>query len=176
MNRAAPGSAKLGPGVHGEPLAPLPGLGHRIRGDVGRGIRVRAVRRRVAVGGAAVVLAAAAVLVPAVAVDHARPRSVAAVSLSREGQMVTQPWGTEVPVALVGLDPGHTYRLMTEDSSGRRMPGGSVRAATDATLHTRIMTAMPREAIAVLLVEDESGRVTGRVQVAPPSSATAATV
>jgi hypothetical protein len=173
LHRAAPRVAVRGHGGGREPLVPVPELGDRIRRDVSRAARARTVRRRVAMSGAAVLLAAAAVaavFIPMAAPNHHPPRPVAAVALTREGQMVTQPWGTEVPVALVGLDPGQTYRLMTQDSSGRRMSGGSVHAATDAMVHTRIMTAMPRNAIAALLVEDASGRVVGSMQVTPPSS------
>ncbi|MGW3042721.1 hypothetical protein ACWC9T_22375 [Kitasatospora sp. NPDC001159] len=172
---SAAGVAVLGHGNGRERLAPVCDLGHRIRQDVSRAARTRVTRRRIAMSGAALMLAAAAaILVPGAVLDHAPARPLAAVALTREGQMVTQPWGTEVPVALVGLHPGQTYRLMTEDSSGRRMPGGSVRAAIGATLHTQIMTAMPRESIAALLVEDESGRVVGSMPVtplpSPPSS------
>ncbi|MFF5408603.1 hypothetical protein ACFY8K_37890 [Streptomyces misionensis] len=49
-----------------------------------------------------------------------------------------------MPVTLSGLRPGQTYRLMTADADGRRMPAGSLRAA-DARLYTRVMTAMSRK-------------------------------
>lgn len=85
--------------------------------------------------------------------------------------MVTRPWGTEVPVALSGLRSGETYRMMTVNAAGARTSGGSVRAATDEPVSTRMVTAMRRDTITALIVEDEEGRVVARVPVKPPPTA-----
>lgn len=165
LERAAPEAAAVRrAGVPA--LLPLPDKGGRIHTKSSRTGRAGARRRdRVAIGAAAAVLCAiAAVFVPLSIESHPAP-SALALSLAREGRMVSYPWGTEVPVALTGLRPGQTYRLMTADSSGRSTPGGSVRATVDETVHTRIMTAMPREAIAALLVEDDNGRVLARMPI-----------
>ncbi|MBM9508097.1 hypothetical protein [Actinacidiphila acididurans] len=149
------------------PVAPPPGLAHQVRTGVARARRARTRRRRVTVGAAVALAAAAAVLVPVT--TGARPAPApAAVAVTREGRMVPHTWGTEVPVLLTGLHPGRTYRLMTADASGHRLPGGSVQAPPDRAVRARIVTAMPRRAITALLVEDETGHVVARVPVTPP--------
>jgi hypothetical protein len=147
-----------------------PDRGIRIHAGIVETGRAGARRRhRVALGAAAVLAAIAAVFIPLSINHHSAPPAMA-FSLAREGRMVSYTWGTEVPVALTGLHPGQTYRLMTADSSGHSTPGGSVRGTVDETVHTRIMTAMPRDAIAALLVEDENGRVLARMPIVPPFS------
>ncbi|MFE6894430.1 hypothetical protein [Streptomyces sp. NPDC057694] len=127
-------------------------------------------RRRAAAVVTAVMLASCAVV--ALVSHEERTDAVAAqVTLSREGRMVERSWGTEVPVTLSGLSPGKTYRMMTADADGRTVPAGSLRAGEDpSSLHTRMMTAMPRQRITALLVQDEHGRMVARTKVTPPDS------
>ncbi|MFF5408452.1 hypothetical protein ACFY8K_37075 [Streptomyces misionensis] len=165
---AVPGDA--GPGTPPDRITRLPfdaGPGpkrHRVRG-----------RRRAALVAAAVALACgvgAGLLIG----GSERTAPVAQVTLSREGRMVQHAWGTEVPVTLSGLRPGQTYRLMTADADGRRMPAGSLRAGgSGSPLHTRMMTAMSRRQITLLLVQDEHGTLVARTRVTSPPDATGAT-
>jgi hypothetical protein len=122
-------------------------------------------RRRIALGAAAALVAAAAVVVPLVATPDPAPET--SVVLTRQGQMVDHPWGTEVPVALSGLEAGETYRMMTVNAEGTRAPGGSLWAASDEPVSTRMMTAMSKDTITALIVEDGAGRVVTRVPVRP---------
>ncbi|MFD8752919.1 hypothetical protein ACFV0O_18375 [Kitasatospora sp. NPDC059577] len=89
------------------------------------------------------------------------------VAVTREGQMVPHAWGTEIPVVLTGLNPGRTYRVLTAHAAGNRALGGGVRIPEGETVHMRITTAVPRQAVAVVLVEDESGREMARMSVSP---------
>jgi hypothetical protein len=148
-----------------------PELGDKVRRGVAEARRARTRRNRIVVRAAMVAAAAAAIIVPVLPVDHAQAPP-AAVALAREGRMIQQPWGTEVPVVLTGLLPGQTYRLMTADASGDRIPGGSVRIPYNEAVHMRIMTALPRQAITSLLVEDQNGRVVARMPVSSPASTT----
>ncbi|WP_439663544.1 hypothetical protein ACSHWB_20165 [Lentzea sp. HUAS TT2] len=150
-------------------------LGDRIRRDVARGrpgaatVRHR-IRHRVAVGvAAAALVAAAAVAVPLA--TRQDPAPATAVALVREGPMVISPGGTEVPIVLSGLQPGAVYRMMTVNAAGARSPGGSVRATGDEPIATRMVTAMHRDTITDLILEDEEGRVVARLPVTPPPTA-----
>jgi len=118
------------------------------------------------------VLAAVAVLVPLALSEQEPAHPVAVVTVSREGLMIPHPWGTEVPVTLSGLRPGETYRMLTADAAGHRMPGGSI-TAPGTGARTRLMTAMDRESITSLLVEDQHGRVVADLPVQPPPASSA---
>lgn len=85
------------------------------------------VRKGVLAAVAGSLLAAGLLLPTTFTEDQAPP---AAVSIERAGKMAPQPWGTEVPLSLTGLQPGRTYRLMAADAHGVRMPGGSVMVST----------------------------------------------
>lgn len=115
--------------------------------------------------GVSIAILAGAVVVPGLVGDDQAPLSV--VSIQRTGRMVHQPWGTEVPVSLAGLRPGRTYRLMAADVAGRRMPGGSVNVATSQPIRLQIATAMSKESITTLLVEDQDGQLVASVAVPP---------
>ncbi|GAA4657056.1 hypothetical protein GCM10023324_02200 [Streptomyces youssoufiensis] len=130
-------------------------------------------RRRVALGVAAALIVAAGALAPLVGFGDEDPPPTASVALVREGRMVSHPWGTEVPVALSGLKSGESYRLMAVNADGARAPGGSVNATSGARVSTRMTTALRKETITALVVEDEEGRVVAHVPVVPyptPSS------
>ncbi|GAA1615456.1 hypothetical protein GCM10009789_81900 [Kribbella sancticallisti] len=73
--------------------------------------------------------------------------------------MAPYPWGTEISLSLSGLQPGRTYRLMAADAQGIRMAGGSVMVSTPRPVQTRMSTAMRRDAITTVLVEDQDGRL-----------------
>lgn len=144
-------------------------LGERIGREVAAVRRTR--RRRLALGVAAAALAACSTAV-AWSIFHDGAPPPRTVGLVREGRMILQPWGTEVPIVLSGLEPGQTYRMMTLDAVGRSTPAGSVRAtAVDSAVHTRMVTGMSRDSIRTLLVEDSRGRSVARLAVAPPPSA-----
>ncbi|MFF0515553.1 hypothetical protein [Streptomyces sp. NPDC004250] len=162
-----------------DPLADLTGVVAPVHAQPSRdlGDRIRRViaapqstprpryRRRIALSVAAAFVTAAAVVVPlTLGQDQPQP-ATASVVLVRDGRMVERPGGTEVPVVLSGLKEGETYRMMTVNAEGTRMPGGSVRADSDEDVSTRMMTAMRRNTITALLVEDESGRVVTLVRV-----------
>jgi hypothetical protein len=159
-----------------EAITLRPDLGVRIAWQV-RSARV-ARWRRIAVGAAACVILGCAGLIPILDRAHPAPttgQSVQTVALARVGAMIPQPWGTEVPVALSGLQPGQVYRLMTEDDTGQQTSAGSVRAAGDGPIRTNMMTAMSRASIVALLVEDQQGRQVAHMTVSPPSPGPAPT-
>ncbi|MBH5334002.1 hypothetical protein IHE55_03960 [Streptomyces pactum] len=168
LRRADPLPDRGGTRVPAPPARPSAEVGERVRRAVVAGRpAVRRPRRRIALGAAAVLAVAAAVLV---STSGQEPPPSTPVTLVREGKMVDRPWGTEVPVVLSGLPTGETYRMMTVDADGTRAPGGSVRVVSHEKVSTRMMTAMPKDAITALVVEDERGRVVTRVPVPPPSS------
>ncbi|MBB5933950.1 hypothetical protein [Streptomyces zagrosensis] len=132
-------------------------------------------RRRIALGAAAAFVTAAAVIAP-FALDQSPGQDqppVTSVALVREGKMVERPGGTEVPVALSGLKAGETYRMMTVNASGARASGGSIRAVSDAQVSTRMVTAMRKNTITALIIEDEEGHVVTHLPVLPPPSGAA---
>ncbi|MFJ4274326.1 hypothetical protein ACIP29_27650 [Streptomyces coelicoflavus] len=121
--------------------------------------------RRIILGFAAALLAAAAVVVP-VGVTHrqgADPTPSAAVIT--HGEMIGRPWGTEVPVVLSGLSSGEAYRLTTVGADGARAVGGSVQAASAERFTFRIVTSMDKDTITELIVEDGEGHAIARVPV-----------
>ncbi|MGW4102714.1 hypothetical protein [Streptomyces sp. NPDC004976] len=152
---------------------PSKDLGDRIRQVVAdpKPVRPR-FRRRVTLGVAAAFVTAAAVAVP-LGLEEDQPAPTTAVVLVREGKMIDRPWGTEVPVSLSGLEKGETYRMVTVNADGTRVPGGSVRDDSGEQVSTRMVTAMPKETITALIVEDEDGRVVTHVSVVPPPSPSA---
>ncbi|MFI6864997.1 hypothetical protein ACIBKZ_34855 [Streptomyces sp. NPDC050421] len=142
-------------------------LGDRIRRDMAGAKTVRTGRgRRIVVGVAASLVTAAAVIIPLNMADRSQPLGTAVV-LVRQGQMVDQAWGTEVPVALSGMEAGETYRVMAVNADGTRLSGGSVRAGSGQQISFRMVTAMRKNTITALIVEDEEGRVVSRVPVRP---------
>ncbi|WP_405913172.1 hypothetical protein OG760_22600 [Streptomyces sp. NBC_00963] len=132
----------------------------------------RGLRRRLVQYASVALLTAAALAAPFALHDRGQG-SPGTVSIARQGRMISQPWGTEVPVALNGLRRGETYRLMAADFTGLRVPGGSVRTMTGEPVHAQVMTALSREAIKEVIVEDTHGRVVGRVSTTGPPPTTA---
>ncbi|MCT2594336.1 hypothetical protein LHJ74_31270 [Streptomyces sp. N2-109] len=130
-------------------------------------------RRRLAGAAAALALAACAAFA-AVDVsldDGGGSATTAGVTLSREGRMTDHSWGTEVPVSVSGLLPGQTYRMMTGNADGELVPAGSLRAGPrDAPTHTRMVTAMARNAITMLVVQDADRNTVARLPVPPRGS------
>ncbi|PAU47030.1 hypothetical protein [Streptomyces albireticuli] len=128
------------------------------------------VRRLVAAGIASLVLAACAAFVTVVADagDDTRT-SVASVHVAQDGEMIAHPWGTEIPVSLSGLRAGGTYRLMTGDSGGERVQAGSVRVSGrgEAPLRVRMTTAMSKDAVVTLYVQDADGRFVAQAPAGP---------
>ncbi|GAA2939965.1 hypothetical protein [Streptomyces enissocaesilis] len=62
---------------------------------------------------------------------------------------------------LSGLHPGQTYRLMTADADGQRLPVGSLRATADGSaLHIRVS----QQQITVLLVQDKHGHLVASLE------------
>ncbi|MFG2500709.1 hypothetical protein ACGFSB_21140 [Streptomyces sp. NPDC048441] len=173
MRRVNPLADRAQPRESDMHARPSKSLGDRIRRDMAGAEAAEAARttrgRRIALGVAAAFAAAAAVLVPLTADQGRAPDTSASVVLTRQGRMVDRPWGTEVPVALSGLEAGETYRVMTVNADGRRLPGGSARAETGESVSLRMATAMRRDTITALIVEDEEGHVVTRVPVRPPS-------
>lgn len=142
-------------------------LGDRIRRDVAEASAPRRLRPRriTAVVTAAAVAASVAVAVPLVTRPEQPP--VAAVALVRDEPMISHPWGTEVPVSLSGLEPGRTYTVMAVNADGVRASGGTVRAVTDDPVSAHMITAMPKDTITALVVEDDEGRAVLHVPVRP---------
>jgi hypothetical protein len=116
----------------------------------------------------ALVLGAAG-LIPALAGQHGAatqgPEAAAAVHLARTGQMTPRPWGTEIPVALSHMQPGQTYQFMTENAAGQLDQAGSARAMTGTSVRTDMVTAMRRDTIVALLVEDQHGHPLAKISV-----------
>ncbi|TDD31097.1 hypothetical protein E1287_27745 [Actinomadura sp. KC06] len=125
-------------------------------------------RHRLAAAAAGLVLAACAVLTTVVPGDSPEAPPAGTVTLSRHEPMIEYSWGTEVPVSLSGLRPGATYRFLTGDAEGRRESAGSVHAGGEARMRTRMVTAMARSEIIMLLVQDEDGRMVARLPVKSP--------
>ncbi|WP_399896278.1 hypothetical protein ACGH7X_41065 [Streptomyces sp. BBFR51] len=171
MRRVDPFADLVGEGAPAVHPRPSSDLGDRIRRVVAapQPVARPRYRRRIALGVSAAFVTAAAVVVPlTLDQDQSPPATTASVQLVRDGGMVERPGGTEVPVVLSGLKKGETYRMVTVNAEGKRLPGGSVRAESDEDLSTRMMTAMRRDTITALLVEDESGRVVTHVSVSAP--------
>lgn len=127
-------------------------------------------RRRVAAGIVCVVLAACAALVTVMATSGNDTRThVAAVHVAQDGAMVSHSWGTEIPVSLSGLRASGTYRLMTGNARGDRVQAGSVRASgrDDAPLRVRLTTAMHKDTITTLYVQDADGHFVAQAPVGP---------
>jgi len=127
-------------------------------------------RRRVLVGAVAMALVlGAAGLIPALDGQHGAvtqgPEAAAAVHLTRTNKMIPQPWGTEIPVALSHMQPGQTYQFMTENAAGQLDQAGSARAMTGTSVRTNMVTAMKRDTIVALLVEDQYGHPLAKVPV-----------
>ncbi|MEU8624525.1 hypothetical protein [Streptomyces sp. NPDC048669] len=153
------------PRASDEHARPSGDLGDRIRRDMAGAKTVRTGRgRRIVLGVAASFVTAAAVIIPLNMPDHSQAPGTAVV-LVRQGQMVDQAWGTEVPVALSGMEAGETYRVMTVNADGTRLPGASVRADSGERISFRMVTAMDKDTITALIVEDEEGHVVSRVPV-----------
>ncbi|MFI8932349.1 hypothetical protein ACIG3E_32380 [Streptomyces sp. NPDC053474] len=130
----------------------------------------RPVRRRMAAGIASLALAACAAFVTVVTATGSDTRaSVASVHVAQAGEMTAHPWGTEIPVSLSGLEAGITYRLMTGNASGERVQAGSVRASGQrgAPLRVHMTTAMSKDAITTLYVQDADGRFVARAPAGP---------
>ncbi|MEU1312758.1 hypothetical protein ABZ419_28240 [Streptomyces cinnamoneus] len=130
----------------------------------------RPVRRRVAAGIASLVLAACAAFVTVVVATSDAPRtSVASVRVAQDGEMIGHPWGTEIPVSLSGLRAGSTYRLMTGNARGDRVQAGSLRASGqgEAPLRAHMTTAMSKDAITTLYVQDVDGHFVAQAPAGP---------
>ncbi|QUQ64360.1 hypothetical protein [Kutzneria sp. CA-103260] len=168
LGRADPAVAEAGwRPPHDDLPGPSPDLGARIGRQVATARR-RRNRRRAALGLAAAAAIAAIVILPTT-LPASGPASV--VALSRDGSMIQHSWGTEVPVALSGLEPGRSYDMVTEDATGRRAPAGSVQSPTGQPVHTRMVTSMNRDAIATLLIMDGTGATpVARIPVSPPTT------
>ncbi|MCM1965893.1 hypothetical protein [Streptomyces sp. G1] len=126
------------------------------------------VRRRTATGIASLALAACAAFMTVVATSGDDTRtSVAAVQVSQDGEMIAHTWGTEIPVSLSGLQDGGTYRLMTGNARGERVHAGSVQASdrTDSPMRVRLRTAMSKDTITTLYVQDADGRFIAQIPV-----------
>ncbi|MFA7754966.1 hypothetical protein V5F01_15285 [Streptomyces sp. NRRL B-2790] len=131
------------------------------------------IRRRVAAGIASVALAACAGFVTVVATSgNDTHTSVASVRVAQDGEMISRPWGTEIPVSLSGLRDGGTYRLMTGNARGDRVQAGSVQASgqSDAPMRIRLTTAMSKNTITTLYVQDADGRFVAQAPVGPHRS------
>ncbi|WP_253867038.1 hypothetical protein [Promicromonospora umidemergens] len=166
LRRAEPAWTRPAPDAMTE--RPPAELGDRIRRAVvpaQEAARPRRRRRIAAALTAAAVAASVAVAVPLA--TYQAPPPVSAVALVRDDPMVSHPWGTEIPVSLSGLVPGRTYHLMAVNADGVQAPGGSVRAPDDAPVSARMTTAMPRDTITALVVEDDEGRAVLHVPVEP---------
>ncbi|MFE3168882.1 hypothetical protein [Streptomyces sp. NPDC059224] len=128
------------------------------------------IRRRMAAGIASLVLAACAAFVTVVATSGNDTRtSVAAVQVAQDGEMISHPWGTEIPVSLSGLRDGTTYRLMTGNSRGDRVQAGSVQPSgpSDGPMRVHLTTAMRKDTITTLYVQDADGHFVAQAAVGP---------
>ncbi|MEU3985292.1 hypothetical protein AB0F77_35400 [Streptomyces sp. NPDC026672] len=128
------------------------------------------VRRRVVAAVASLVLAACAAFVTVVATSgHDTRTSVALVHVTQDGEMISHPWGTEIPVSLSGLRAGSTYRLMTGNARGDRVQAGSVQASgqDDVPMRVHMTTAMSKDTITTLYVQDADGRFVAQAPVGP---------
>lgn len=170
LRRADPLSGWTGAQASETPARPSRDLSDRIRREVTGSKTARPrPRRRIALGVAAAFVTAAAAVFP-LAADR-NPSPAPSVVLVRQGRMIERPWGTEVPVALSGLEAGEMYRLMAVNADGRRAPGGSVQTTSGDRVSTRMVTGMRKDTITALIVEDEEGHIVTRVPVLPYPSA-----
>jgi len=131
------------------------------------------VRRRAAAGIASLVLAACAAFATVVVTSGNNTHtSVASVRVAQDGEMIAHPWGTEIPVSLSGLRDGSTYRLMTGNARGERVQAGSVQASgqNDGPMRVRLTTAMRKDTITTLYVQDADGHFIAQASVGPHHS------
>ncbi|MBI0376681.1 hypothetical protein JBE27_10450 [Streptomyces albiflaviniger] len=129
--------------------------------------------RRAAAGIASLVLAACAAFATVVATSgNDTHTSVASVHVAQDGEMIAHPWGTEIPVSLSGLQDGGTYRLMTGNARGKRVQAGSVQAngPSDGPMRVRLTTAMRKDTITTLYVQDADGHFIAQTPVGPHHS------
>lgn len=172
LHRAGPAAAR----TEDRMAPPSGGPSHDLRDRIVREVthQAPAARRqrlpRVALGVAAAALAAVAVVVPVSLSGDQAPVSSTSITLTRHGRMVEKSWGTEVPVVLSGLADGQTYRMMAVNADGKKASGGSVSGKGPAPVSLRMVTAMPRNTITALLVEDEHGHVVSRLPVRPTAT------
>ncbi|WP_434447032.1 hypothetical protein [Lentzea sp. E54] len=146
------------------PPAPSPELGTRIDAEL-KAVRGTRRARRLVLAAAALVLVMAGAVGSVVMVSGSSPGQQ--IALERDGLMVSQPWGTEVPIMLNGLRHGETYHLVTVGPEGRSVSAGSVRAEGPGPIRAYMVTAMTRDSITALLVRDADGRQVARLPVAP---------
>ncbi|MFJ2241829.1 hypothetical protein [Streptomyces sp. NPDC087859] len=131
------------------------------------------IRRRAAAGIASLVLAACAAFVAVVVTSGDTTRtSVASVHVAQDGEMIAHAWGTEIPVSLSGLQDGDTYRLMTGNARGERVQAGSVQASGQSRgpVRVRLTSAMNKDTITTLYVQDADGRFIAQTPVGPHRS------
>ncbi|MDI5972337.1 hypothetical protein POF50_023860 [Streptomyces sp. SL13] len=158
------------PGAAGPRPAPSAGLGdlvvRRVRGA--RSARRCAVLLAAALT-AAGFLGTGALVLRAHGAGPPAPGAAPRVTLTRTGPPVAEPWGTRVPVALSGLLPGRTYHVVTRDAAGHRTPAGSVCVARSGTgaVRVELVSAMSRDAIVTLIVDDAKGHEVAETGVPP---------
>ncbi|MGA5454493.1 hypothetical protein ACPCVO_48845 [Streptomyces umbrinus] len=131
------------------------------------------IRRRTAAGIASLVLAACAAFVTVVATSgNDGHTSVAAIQVTQDGEMIAHPWGTEIPVSLSGLREGTTYRFMTGNARGDRVQAGSVQPSgrSDGPMRVHLTTAMRKDTITTLYVQDADGHFVAQAAVGPQAN------
>ncbi|MDH6455323.1 MULTISPECIES: hypothetical protein [unclassified Streptomyces] len=131
------------------------------------------ISRRMAAGVSSLVLAACAAFVTIVATSgNDSHTSVAAIQVAQDGEMIAHPWGTEIPVSLSGMRDGTTYRFMTGNARGDRVQAGSVQPSgqSDGPMRVHLTTAMRKDTITMVYVQDADGQFVAQAAVGPHRS------
>ena len=171
LERVAALLERADPGNVAAPATPPPGVAQRLAQRLGLERRRRRRRRiGLAVAGATAAVAAAIAIVapggdqggPAVrtvAFDTGDPRIGLTASLA------PQPWGTEVTVAVRGVEEGTRCRVVLVSGDGHREPAGSfVYRYGQGSSDAELTSAVPTESIKGVEV-----RAGGRIFTAPAS-------
>ncbi|GAA0949732.1 hypothetical protein GCM10009554_48720 [Kribbella koreensis] len=127
--------------------------------------RRRSNRWRALTAAAAAIVVVGGFLLTGSAAPEATQPSAAVIE--RAGKMTTHPWGTEIPVSVTGLESGRSYRLVATDAHGVRGMGGSVTGASGQVVRVRMVTALRKESITAVLLEQDDGVLVTRLAISP---------
>lgn len=149
-----------------EPIGPRDDLLDRVLAaiDAERSAARATRRRRYALAAAAAVVLAAAGAGAVVATNNAQPDAIrtaageSSVGVDATTTLTPEVWGTRVAMALRGLEPGASCRLLVRTADGRQETIASWRVAYDDTITVEGMTSHFPDDLAELVVLDDDDR------------------
>ena len=134
------------------------------RVEAERRVARRRARRRVVAGAAvaAVLLVGAVGVLAALRDGGTRPLDIvfddSPAGVQATAELVAKPWGTEVSLAVEGLDPRGVYWLWLTDASGRRMGAGTF-SGIEGAARVVMASALPTESASRIWVTDADDHV-----------------